>query len=133
MSAVYSYEAARRNDHMIENVLKTLDIVVKELRPEVAAVFSAFPSRRPRHAAHPAVSYCLIRSSPSPVLAAWHAPKESCTFSEEIGARSGGKSICIYGAWSGKCNMAQGALFTSTSQATGSISSCMVVDHMLEL
>lgn len=45
MSAVYSYDAARRHDHMIERATLGLDITLKEMRPEVAAVFSAFPSR----------------------------------------------------------------------------------------
>jgi hypothetical protein len=49
MSAVYSYDAAPRNDHMIERALLALDIVLQEMRPEVAAIFSAFPSRRPCH------------------------------------------------------------------------------------
>lgn len=44
MSAVYSYDAARRHDHMIERATLALDIILKEMRPEVAAVFSAFPS-----------------------------------------------------------------------------------------
>jgi len=105
MSAVYSYEATHPNDHMIEGASMALEIFLKEVRPEVAAVFSAFPFRRPRRAAHPAVSYCLICSSPPPVLAAWHAPEENCTFSQAIVTSTDGKSICVYGAWSGKCNM----------------------------
>lgn len=44
LSAVYSYEAARRDDNMIESAARGT-IIVKELRPEVAAVFSIFPSR----------------------------------------------------------------------------------------
>jgi hypothetical protein len=47
MSAVYSYDAARRDDHMIERATLALEIILKEMRPEVAAIFSAFPSRRP--------------------------------------------------------------------------------------
>jgi hypothetical protein len=53
MSAVYSYEAARRDDHMIERASMAADIITSELRPEVAAVFSIFPSRKPRCHSHP--------------------------------------------------------------------------------
>jgi hypothetical protein len=54
MSAVYSYDAAPRNDHMIERALLALDVVLQEMRPEVAAIFSAFPSRRPRRRSYSA-------------------------------------------------------------------------------
>ena len=57
MSSVYSYEAPRRDDPMIERVNMTLDLVIQELRPEVAAVFSAFPYRRRCCPSHTAVSY----------------------------------------------------------------------------
>jgi len=43
MSSVYSYEASRRDDPMIERINMTLEVVIRELRPEIAAVFSAFP------------------------------------------------------------------------------------------
>lgn len=43
LSAVYSYDAARRHDYMIERATMALDLMLKELRPEVAAVFSAYP------------------------------------------------------------------------------------------
>jgi hypothetical protein len=45
MSAAYSYEAVRRDDHMVEGAAKAVQIITTELRPEVAAVFSIFPSR----------------------------------------------------------------------------------------
>ncbi|KAG2125389.1 cytochrome P450 [Suillus clintonianus] len=44
MSAVYSYDAARRNDHEIERMALALEVILQEMRPEVAAIFSAFPS-----------------------------------------------------------------------------------------
>jgi hypothetical protein len=47
MSAVYSYDAERRNDYVIERALLALEVILQEMRPEVAAIFSAFPSRRP--------------------------------------------------------------------------------------
>ncbi|KAG2111177.1 cytochrome P450 [Suillus discolor] len=43
LSAVYSYDAARRHDYMIERGTMALELMLKELRPEVAAVFSAYP------------------------------------------------------------------------------------------
>lgn len=46
MSAVYSYGAARRDDHMIEIVKMSLD-VLKDLNPLLFAIFSVFPSRGP--------------------------------------------------------------------------------------
>jgi hypothetical protein len=45
MSAVYSYDAERRDDKLIGMVKYALDTVLKELRPEIAAVFGAFPFR----------------------------------------------------------------------------------------
>ncbi|KAG1743803.1 cytochrome P450 [Suillus lakei] len=44
MSAVYSYEAARRDDHMIKHVTKGLDFMREEMTPGIAMLFSAFPS-----------------------------------------------------------------------------------------
>ncbi|KAF9223624.1 cytochrome P450 [Gyrodon lividus] len=44
MSAVYGYETEPKNDGMVDIVGKALKLAVKELRPEVAAVFSVFPS-----------------------------------------------------------------------------------------
>lgn len=44
MSAVYSYDAERRNDHVIERASLALEVILQEMRPEVAAIFSAFPS-----------------------------------------------------------------------------------------
>jgi hypothetical protein len=57
MSAVYSYEAARHHDSMIERMKMVIDVVGNELRPEVAAIFSAFPYRRCCCPSHPADSY----------------------------------------------------------------------------
>ena len=103
MSAVYSYEAARRRDHMIERAALGLEIILKEMRPEVAAIFSAFPTRTwSRCPSYPTVADYLICSSPPPVLVAWHASQESFTFGQAVGGRKPGKSICAYRAWSGK-------------------------------
>lgn len=44
ISAVYSYEAARRDDHMIARVTKGLDALRQEMTPGIAMFFSAFPS-----------------------------------------------------------------------------------------
>ncbi|KAG1744911.1 cytochrome P450 [Suillus paluster] len=57
VSAVYSYNAARRDDHMIERMMKGLD-VMREMTPVTAVFFNAFPSCRPCHPFHPAV-LCL--------------------------------------------------------------------------
>ena len=97
MSAVYSYEATRQHDIMIEHITTTLELIVKEMRPEVAAIFSAFPYRGCRHSSHPAVSNHPIHSSPFPILAAWHAPQENCTPSKEIVVRNRGNSIYLHG------------------------------------
>jgi len=103
MSAVYSYEAARRRDHMIERVTIGIEMISKEIRPEVAAVFSAFPTRTwPRCPLHPTVADCLFRSSPPPVLVAWHASQESFTSGQGISDGRHGKPICVYRAWPGK-------------------------------
>src|SRR6267154_3115261 len=48
MSAMYSYEASRRDNHMIERMMMGLDLVRKEMKLEAAAVFSAYSSRRSR-------------------------------------------------------------------------------------
>ncbi|KAG2124791.1 cytochrome P450 [Suillus clintonianus] len=44
MSAVYSYDAARRDDHMLERITKGLHFMRKEMTPGITMVFSAFPS-----------------------------------------------------------------------------------------
>ncbi|KAG1750176.1 hypothetical protein EDB19DRAFT_1825215 [Suillus lakei] len=44
MSAVYPYDAARRNGHLIERASLALEVILQEMRPGVAAIFSAFPS-----------------------------------------------------------------------------------------
>lgn len=103
MSAVYSYHAARRDDHMIERATLALDIILKEIRPEVAAVFSAFPSRTYGRSSYSSVLPSIC-SSPPPLLAPWYAPQESFTFGQGIGLRKLGKTICVHRAWSGKCN-----------------------------
>jgi len=107
MSTVYSYEASRRNDPMIERAVKALELSMKEMRLEVVA---AFPSRKPRRPSHPAVPY-LLRSSPPPVLAPWYAPQESFTFSQKVDVGKFGRSVCVYGACYGKCNMTCSTLF----------------------
>lgn len=100
MSAVYSYHAARRDDHMIERATLALDIILKEIRPEVAAVFSAFPS--------------LLR------LPSWLPGmrlKRVSPLAKELALE----------------NLEKPFAYTERGLATGSISSCMVVDHLLEL
>ncbi|KIJ11979.1 hypothetical protein PAXINDRAFT_101436 [Paxillus involutus ATCC 200175] len=44
MAALYDYETEPKNDPMVEVVGKALKLAVEELRPEVAALFSVFPS-----------------------------------------------------------------------------------------
>jgi hypothetical protein len=105
MSAVYSYDAARRDDYMVERAVMALDIILKEMRPEVAAIFSAFPSRTLGRSTYTAASYCLICSSPPSLLAPWYAPQESFTFSQGISLGKLGESICVHGAWSGMHNI----------------------------
>lgn len=105
LSAVYSYDAARRHDYMIERATMALDLMLKELRPEVAAVFSAYPFRMLGRLSYTPISYPLICSSPPPLLAAWYASQENFTFSQGIGRRKLGKAICAHRAWSGKCNI----------------------------
>ena len=55
MSTVYSYAATRRHDSMIERATSSLELSMKEMRPEVVAIFSAFPSRRHYRLSHSAV------------------------------------------------------------------------------
>ncbi|KAH7913775.1 cytochrome P450 [Hygrophoropsis aurantiaca] len=43
MKAVYDYDTQPRSDPFVSVIEKTLRIVVQDLRPEVAAIFSAFP------------------------------------------------------------------------------------------
>jgi hypothetical protein len=105
MSAVYSYKAERRHDHMIERATKALELSMKEMRPEVVAIFSAFPSRKALRPSLPAVADRLIRSPPPPLLDAWHAPQESVTFGEKTDVRKYGKSICVHAAWSGETHV----------------------------
>jgi hypothetical protein len=105
MSAVYSYDAAQRDDCMIKRATMGLDITLKEMRPEIAAVFSAFPFRALDRSLYTAVSYCLIFSSPPPLLAPWYASQECFTFGQEISLGKLGEAICVYRAWSGKYNI----------------------------
>ena len=58
LSAVYSYEAARLDDHMVEVVKMSIDIL-KELKPLPTAIFNLFPSRGPPNSLHSAASYRL--------------------------------------------------------------------------
>ncbi|KAG2150492.1 cytochrome P450 [Suillus clintonianus] len=100
MSAVYSYDAARHNDHMIERATMGLDIILKEMRPEVAAIFSAFPS--------------LLR------LPSWLPGmrlKRVSPLAKELSLE----------------NLENPFAHTESGLATGSISPCMVADHLLDL
>ncbi|OJA10016.1 hypothetical protein AZE42_10189 [Rhizopogon vesiculosus] len=100
MSAVYSYEAARRHDHMIERVTMALKIIAKEMRPEVVAVFSAFPT--------------LLR------LPSWLPGmrlKRVSPLAKELAMECTEKPFA----------------YTERGLATGSVSSCMVADHLLKL
>jgi hypothetical protein len=45
MSIIYDYYTEPRDDPLVEVVGKTLELALQELRPEVAAVLSAFPIR----------------------------------------------------------------------------------------
>jgi hypothetical protein len=47
MSILYDYDTLPHDDPLVEVVGKTLELAVQELRPEVTAVLSAFPFRRP--------------------------------------------------------------------------------------
>ncbi|KAG0706122.1 cytochrome P450 [Suillus ampliporus] len=100
MSAVYSYDAARRDDHMIERAALALDVILKEMRPEVAAVFSAFPS--------------LLR------LPSWLPGMRLKRVSPLA------KELAIE-------NLEKPFAHTERGLAAGSISSCMVADHLLGL
>ncbi|OAX36943.1 cytochrome P450 [Rhizopogon vinicolor AM-OR11-026] len=100
MSAVYSYEAARRHDHMIARATMALEIILKEMRPEVAAIFSAFPT--------------LLR------LPSWLPGmrlKRVSPLAKELAVE----------------NLEKPFAHTERGLATGSISSCMVADHLLKL
>ncbi|KAH7884352.1 cytochrome P450 [Phlebopus sp. FC_14] len=44
MSAMYDYETAPKDDGMVDVIDKALKLAVAEIRPEVAALFSVFPS-----------------------------------------------------------------------------------------
>ncbi|OAX36947.1 cytochrome P450 [Rhizopogon vinicolor AM-OR11-026] len=100
MSAVYSYEAARRRDPMIERISMGIEIIVKELRPEVAAIFSAFPTPLRLPSWLPGMR--LKRVSP---------------LAKELATET----------------MESPFAYTERGLATGSISSCMVADHLLKL
>jgi len=78
MSAVYSYDAARRNDSLIELVKQALDLVLQELRPEIAAIFGAFPFRG-SSLPLASIPYRRICSSSPPVVVSRYAPQENCT------------------------------------------------------
>ncbi|KAG0700290.1 cytochrome P450 [Suillus ampliporus] len=100
LSAVYSYEAAPRNDHVIERSSLALEVILKEMRPEVAAVFSAFPA--------------LLR------LPSWLPGmrlKRVSPFAKELSIE----------------NLEKPFARTENGLAAGSISSCMVADHLLKL
>jgi hypothetical protein len=53
MSSVYSYEAARRDDYMVEDAAKAVQIITTEMRSKVTAIFCIFPSRKTRCSSHP--------------------------------------------------------------------------------
>ncbi|KAG2148491.1 cytochrome P450 [Suillus cothurnatus] len=100
MSAVYSYDAARRDDCMIKRATMGLDITLKEMRPEIAAVFSAFPF--------------LLR------LPSWLPGmrlKSVSPLAKKLALESLEKPFA----------------YTERGLATGSVSSCMVADRLLEL
>ncbi|KAG1856466.1 cytochrome P450 [Suillus subluteus] len=100
MSAVYSYDAARRNDHMIERALFALEVVLQEMRPEVAAIFSAFPS--------------LLR------LPSWLPGMRLKRVSPLA------KRLALE-------NLENPFAHTEHGLTAGTISSCMVADHLLKL
>jgi len=79
MSAVYSYDAARRNDSLIGRIKQALDLVLQELRPEIAAIFGAFPFRGSSRPLAPLIPYRRICSSLPPVVVTRYAPQENCT------------------------------------------------------
>ncbi|KAG2032098.1 cytochrome P450 [Suillus americanus] len=100
MSAVYSYDATRRNDHMIERALLALEIILQEMRPEVAAIFSAFPS--------------LLR------LPSWLPGMRLKRVSPLA------KQLALE-------NLENPFAHTERGLASGTVSSCMVADHLLKL
>lgn len=100
MSTVYSYEAARHDDDMIERATHALELSMKEMRPEVVAVFCAFPS--------------LLR------LPSW-LPGMHLKRVAPLIKRLMRESLEFPFA------------FTERGLATGSVSSCMVVDHLQKL
>ncbi|KAG2132012.1 cytochrome P450 [Suillus bovinus] len=100
MSAVYSYDAARRHDHMIERATMGLDIILKEMRPEVAAIFSAYPF--------------LLR------LPSWLPGMRLKRISPLA------KQLSLE-------NLENPFAYTERGLATGSISPCMVAEHLAEL
>jgi len=111
MSAVYSYGAARRDDHMI-NVVKMSADVLKDANMALLGIFSTFPSRWSHHPQHRVVVYYLMCSFPSPILAAWHESQETRPFIQEIVSRPLEHSIYVYGVRSRKCNTMWSTLFT---------------------
>ncbi|KAG1753366.1 cytochrome P450 [Suillus lakei] len=100
MSTVYSYEAARRDDDMIERATTALEISMKEMRPEVVAIFCAFPS--------------LLR------LPSW-LPGMHLKRVAPLVKRLMTESLEYPFA------------YTERGLAAGSVSSCMVVDHLQKL
>ncbi|KAG0700293.1 cytochrome P450 [Suillus ampliporus] len=100
MSTVYSYQAARRDDDMIERATMALELSMKEMRPEVVAVFSAFPF--------------LLR------LPSW-LPGMYIKRVAPLVKRLMLESVEYPFA------------YTERGLTTGSVSSCMVVDHLLKL
>ncbi|OJA11833.1 hypothetical protein AZE42_04066 [Rhizopogon vesiculosus] len=100
MSSVYSYEASRRDDPMIERISMTLEVTIQELRPEVAAVFSAFPY--------------LLR------LPSW-LPGMRLKRVAPLARKLGTEILEIPFA------------YTEGGLAAGSVSSCMVVDSLLNI
>ncbi|OJA12275.1 hypothetical protein AZE42_08154 [Rhizopogon vesiculosus] len=100
MSAVYSYEASRRHDEMIERATSALELSMKEMRPEVVAIFSAFPS--------------LLR------LPSWMP-----------GMRLKRVSPLVKRLMSE--SMETPFAYTQRGMAAGSVSACMVTDHLLKL
>ncbi|KAG1758865.1 Ssl1-like-domain-containing protein [Suillus occidentalis] len=99
-STVYSYDAARRHDRMMERAPLGLDVTLKEIRPEIAAIFSAFSS--------------LLR------LPSWLPGmrlKRISPLAKELALGS----------------LENPFAHTERGLATGSISSCVVADHLLEL
>jgi len=78
---------------MIERACIAADLITRELRPEVAAIFSIFPIRGPRCYSVLANVLTYLHSSPPSVLVTWHAPEEDRTFSQGIVCRCSGDSV----------------------------------------